>query len=47
MPPSGGLSRGLMVALVGVVALWGICLAFGVTVSLVKAFPVVGVHNCR
>jgi hypothetical protein len=32
---------GLMVAVVGVVALWVICLVFGVTVSLVKAFPVI------
>ena len=33
--------HGLMVAVVGVVALWDICLVFGVTVSLVKAFPVI------
>ena len=32
---------GLMGVVVGLLALWGICLAFGLAVSLVKAFPVI------
>jgi hypothetical protein len=32
---------GLMVVLGSLFALWSICLAFGLTVSLVKAFPAI------